>query len=1324
MIPPIQYPQSEWMPPGAGEVSQLMMANAGSSAYQATWGYGDILGHYLNTNAVLPAGYNRRQYNEERAMAAHEMLLSPLESVGELASGIAGWHVGYELLPRIPGMGLVNDMWSKGFNMAGKAVGWGGGKIFGFAANTATRIGGGLIDTVSTGLTGRSTGIDWRQAGSAISGGINYIMPKATGAVGSVVGMFTQPSFMLAGELSSQGQAYVRSFWDEYKLNNDIRREMIAKSDRILRFGAASSGMGIEGGMTAAQRDRTVDMIDRMAEDYSRRASILGGGKYSFYGRTAYTERIQELKSMLSVGTDMGMFDMSKSIDDFEKKFKETVKVVEKLSKLIQKSKGEVMALVGNIQQNEGIYNLGTISENIMHKYRAAAATGVDLSTVMMESQAGVKLGQQYGFNSVFSSRAMTDSRLLVGRAVRSGDMSREDLFQLGGEQGAITALTNARMQLFGDQAVQAELAMGVYYDEQGVKHFDRSRLRAAASGDQSILAEQEQSRTHFVNNFSRNWRQNGRIMRGGAFQAAMPDVQEMIQTGEISDADLYSVIISQTKNRHNSRNPDAKPMTKIAAIREAMVQYNFNPKIREILSKALNGGYEAMEYDERVASARSARQKIADQRISFMDAMEGYTMGSATVAFNTIFNTSGAKSIEDYLVRRGHNRAAVDKFFKGYSDADVDIQRLSLTSKDVAYRLRKEKGFVSDAVEDIASVQNWINRGSIDAATKKDKGLNKVIAMGNRANYKEEGTMAGLVNTKYMTFDKDTAKYKDMMDVMYRASKGESIELSSEEDLKNYGYVLGQVTSSSDGSKDATDFLRNVSTNVTYKGETIKALQAGDTKNLKTDRERLARIADSDYGFLSNAGKAATTILGNASIGAAIGGGTGFLGGKLLEYGLSKIPYVGSLVDNRLNGGLSLPGLAGSALNWLGNGALMTGHPLIGGALKIGGYAFGLMDKYKSLSNIASWAFSATPIAGAVTKGMSLIGGMIGAGVGIYKARKNIGRMFGIGLDEEDPLEGLMLAAREASGSIIGHKLGADMDLFTDSAAGGYDIDEIQNLIETMKDPNNGLSEEEKDKLADFYTRIGEHGTNALTAEERDEVLKIAEKFTSNDKVDTSRFLKDLARVDLTDKGRAVAKAAGSYFRSTGKSTEMLRQTAQATFFKKIDALKGRDKKDLTEEEQNFLDWYDSGQGKSFDRYFMMSADDAYTTFSKALATQTDDKSKRDFLRRFGIEDSAIADVFLKSDVDLDYIKEHAQEFELSSENISDKNLEDIKKELHYKAWEKTILKNGAPESGSDVAATTKDGKGGEKLTAAAMEKFYQGSLLLNNVTVKLMGL
>jgi hypothetical protein len=137
-----------------------------------------------------------------------------------------------------------------------------------------------------------------------------------------------------------------------------------------------------------------------------------------------------------------------------------------------------------------------------------------------------------------------------------------------------------------------------------------------------------------------------------------------------------------------------------------------------------------------------------------------------------------------------------------------------------------------------------------------------------------------------------------------------------------------------------------------------------------------------------------------------------------------------------------------------------------------------------------------------------------------------------------------------------------------------------------------------------------------------------------------------------------------------------------------------------------------------------MMSADDAYTTFSKALATQTDDKSKRDFLRRFGIEDSAIADVFLKSDVDLDYIKEHAQEFELSSENISDKNLEDIKKELHYKAWEKTILKNGAPESGSDVAATTKDGKGGEKLTAAAMEKFYQGSLLLNNVTVKLMGL
>lgn len=1340
MIPPIQYPQSEWMPPGAGEVSQLMMANAGSSAYQATWGYGDILGHYLNTNAVLPAGYTRRQYNEERAMAAQEMLLSPLERVGELASGIAGWHIGYEVLPRLPGMGMVNDLWSKGFNMAGKAVGWGGGKLFGFAASTATRIGGGLIDTVSTGLLGRSTGIDWSQAGSAISGGINYIMPKATGVVGSVVGMFTQPSFMLAGELSGQGQNYVRSFWDEYKLNNDIRREMIAKSDRILRFGAASSGMGIEGGMTAAQRDRTVDMIDRMAEDYARRSSIMGGGKYSFYGRTAYTERIQELKSMLSVGTDMGMFDMSKSIDDFEKKFKETVKVVEKLSKLIQRSKGEVMALVGNIQQNEGIYNLGTISDNIMHKYRAAAATGTDLSTVMMESQAGVKLGQQYGFNSVFSSRAMTDSRLLMGRAIRSGDLSREDLFRLGGEPGAVTALANARMQMFGDQAIQAELAMGVYYDDNGVKHFDRSRLRAAASGDRSILAEQEKSRTDFVNNFSRNWRQNGRIMRGGAFQAAMPDVQEMIQNGEISDSDLYSVLISQVQNRHNRFNPGARALTRDAALREAMAQYGFDPKIRAILARGLNGGYDAMEYDERAAAARSARQKVADQRIGFGEAFEGYTLGVATIGFNALFNTEGPRSIEDYLVRRGHSRAAVDKFFKGYSDADIDIQKLSLTSADIKYRLRKEKGFVSDSITDMASVQNWINRGSMDAATKKDSGLQRVMAQAGRANAKEEGSMEALVNTAFMSFDKDTAKYKDMLDIMYKASKGESINLTSEEDLRNYSYVLGQVMSNADGSVDATNFIKKATGNVTYNGETIKALQSGDTSKFISDRDRLAQIADSDYGFWGNAAKGAANVLGYTAAGVAGGTAVGFASGKGLEYLASK--YVPqkvnnwitginvafgtdiSLVDNRI-GNRGFIGMTGAIMDHFGTGLVASGHSIIGGALKIGGGVLSNFGTIKAVKDTVSWLFDAgTWVTRQTTKAGGVLGGLLGFGIGMYNGAKSIGRALGsnLALDTSNPIENLILASDAAANTSLGYDwFGADMQLFDDGEGSGYDWDETKDLINFMKDANNGISEEEKDTLADAFRRIGEHGENALSYEERDKALLIADKIGAKG---TRSYLKDMLRRKLSDAGRKNAAALGGFFQFFSKSTEKVRQAAQASFFKKIDALKGKKPEDLTEDEKGFLDWYSAGGGKAFDNYYMVSADEAYATFSKALAGSADEKSKRALMSRLGIQDSAVADIFLKDDVDLDYIKEHAQDYGLNSEAIKDKNLEQIRKDIHFEKWANSIMKEGAPESGSDVAATTKDGKGGEKLTAAAMEKFYQGSLLLNNVTVKLMGL
>ena len=68
----------------------------------------------------------------------------------------------------------------------------------------------------------------------------------------------------------------------------------------------------------------------------------------------------------------------------------------------------------------------------------------------------------------------------------------------------------------------------------------------------------------------------------------------------------------------------------------------------------------------------------------------------------------------------------------------------------------------------------------------------------------------------------------------------------------------------------------------------------------------------------------------------------------------------------------------------------------------------------------------------------------------------------------------------------------------------------------------------------------------------------------------------------------------------------------------------------------------------------------------------------------------------------------------------------EQIKEEIHLRAFTNKIAEANKEGANSDVATTTpsKDGKGGEKMTAEAMERFYQGCLLLNNVTVKLMGL
>ena len=1317
MMTPIQYPQSQWNPPGAGDVSQLMMANAGSSAYQPTWGYGDVLGHYLNTNAVLPEGYTRKQYNEERAMAANEMMLSPGLGIAEFGVGAFGTHLAFTVLPSLPGVEHINSAFSGAASYIGRGAGFVGGHALGGLGQVATRHTGFVIDTISKNLFGRTTGLDWAAYARA---GHGLIATGATALGGLGLGLaasFFSPSAMVGMEVMGKTSGYVSSIWDSYKLDNDIQREMIAKSDRILRFGAANSSMGIYGGMANYQRDRIVNTISDMAEDYASRHDYFGGGKWSIAGgRESYVERMKELKSMLSVGTDMGMFDMSRSMDDFERKFKETVKTVERLSKFVQKSKGEIMAMIGSIQQNEGIYNMGSIINNITHKNFTAAATGVDLSTVMMEGQAGVQLGRQFGFNSEFGSRVMADSRLLLGRALRAGDLSREELNRLGGEQHAITSLATARMKMFQDQSVMSELAMGVYYDENGNKHFDRSRLRAAETGDTEVLLDQIQSRTKFNNGFSRNWRQGGRIMRGGAMQAALPDVQEMIQNGEISQADLYSVITSQIKARHAYFNPGASSMSQDAIMKEASLMFGDDPMIRTILQKGLGGGYRDMEFDEKMAAARAMRRKILDERVTLMEDFEASILSAIPTVWNRWRgNKDGIQSKQDYLRRmKGKSYHAIDLYYKGYSDMSLDNERFSFTAEDLRYSIKNDATGISTRYGgDIADARYWINKGSMDAATGKDSGLQEIMSKANRANYAEENTADALVNTQFMgglLSNNDYAKYKDTMDLMYRAAKGETgLVLRDQGELQNYSYILGQVMDRASQTKNGTEFIRKVTQNVTYQGHSIKDLQAGNVSDLTDDRDRAMSKTYKGMGW-GNFWKAGVSTLAWTVGGAAAGGIIGATGGyaaSLFANGGAEAVKVGLGAVGRLAGYnpslIDLPGIGSSA--WW-RGAYKLGMPfkwLGGGAPAVNPAA----------AKVGAW-----------------VGAAIGLGVGIYQNAREFGRSMALdaALDETNAFDVATLEIKKQNGMGLGFRMGSNFDLFSGSDAEGYDYDELTDLYEFLADDNNGLSEKDRATLVSALTHVSTYGQEGMDYDLRDKALQIANTIGSEKwNIKTRSMIKDiLRRGDITEGGRATAGTLAKLFKRTGKGTEKLRANAQTALFNSAKALK--EKTDKTAEELEFLDWYE-GAGKQFgfDKYYYASRADAYRMFTGMLSSyQGTDDQKRNWMRRMGFETRESMDLFLNDNISLDDIYKNAGNYGLKQEDILGMSKEQIKEEIHLRAFTNKIAEANKEGATSDVATTTpsKDGKGGEKMTAEAMERFYQGCLLLNNVTVKLMGL
>lgn len=438
-----------------------------------------------------------------------------------------------------------------------------------------------------------------------ISAGGGKLLTAGLGLTGTLAASFLNPITIAEMYMLEQSIGYATETYQNYQTENEIKRNLMAKGGRILQYGFADGARGLQGGFSVSQQDQLVSTIRKMAAVGASQGDAFGLGADSLFGgHTRYSERLKELKSILNVGTDMGFFDMSRSMDDFEKKFKQTVETVDKLAKMLKRTKGEIMTVMANVQNTEGLYNMGAINASVLKKDYASRLSGVDLTTAMQESAAGAQMGRQHGFSAAMGANLMSESRILMSNALRSGDLTREDIFRLGGEQGVVTNLQQGYLNAMDDPVVQAELAMGMVRDPAtGKMTFSADRLKRLATASDAELRRMSRERTDFMTTRSYS-RIRQATFAGGRMYDAMRYLRTALAKGEVS-LDQYNMAIAGAVRQKMLRyHMDESSAQYQETLRLELEGLTGDPDSANIIAKQMLGGYAGMQAHNDLAVA------------------------------------------------------------------------------------------------------------------------------------------------------------------------------------------------------------------------------------------------------------------------------------------------------------------------------------------------------------------------------------------------------------------------------------------------------------------------------------------------------------------------------------------------------------------------------------------------------------------------------------------------------------------------------------------------------------------------------------------------
>lgn len=572
----------------------------------------------------------------------------------------------------------------------------------------------------------------FRSMTAAAGRGVTGMATKA----GAMVGGFLNPLTLAQMYITDKAINYGANLHSQHTDLNQLEKDMLAKSDRILKFGSADEDRGIAAGFSSAQRARFKETVRTLASTDAMKDDLFGdimgktASRYGIFGGlTSYSKSVKELKDIFNVGSDMGMFNSSKTFEDFEKKFTQTVEVVKKMSKLISKSKQEVMALMGSTQ-NEGFINSPVEMGNIVaRKANVATITGADIGTINQEGHAISEMFRQTGFSPKEGSKYALRSRLTIDRAQRAGIINREDIHRMGGKQNMLVQFADAERKLLNDINFQTELARVSSIDEEGNVYIDEEKMaRLESAGTDSVEALREtgaRQRSRSVRSVSKVM--GGKSVRGGWLIDRQRKLRQKIARGEIGMDTFRRIQSALEQQRHLVLNKGASPLEKEEALTIAYERMGMAPDLAAIKAKGEMGAFEEMAVNENLAVRR---KRIADSDEANRAGYGG--LGVYTAAAGAVATTIGKLVIRDVMpgeyadrLRReyGTGKTWKDMFHESTEDLYFSMFGETGKRKESDRALRRFLGNETD--EDIiagSSVKDLINAMRADPL-KLDKG-------------------------------------------------------------------------------------------------------------------------------------------------------------------------------------------------------------------------------------------------------------------------------------------------------------------------------------------------------------------------------------------------------------------------------------------------------------------------------------------------------------------------------------------------------------------------------------------------------------------------